>query len=102
MMMRLYFAIRLFQIVVPAIRKAMVGAFKFLLTPMLTLWVGVPQGTDAIAREWVEKARQAGLPTYPWDRRLYYAIRVIAFFTILLGWVFMSFVTVWIVRLIFR
>lgn len=99
-MMQMYFAIRFLQIVIPGIRNVVVGALKFLLRPMMTFWIGVPQATDSMANEWVREAVRLGAPVI-WHRKLYYILRVIAFLTILAGWVVLSFITVWIVRIIF-
>ncbi|MBE0649911.1 MAG: hypothetical protein IH595_03620 [Bacteroidales bacterium] len=69
-------------------------------TAIASLWVGVPQATNRIANEWIERAVAAGFPTI-WDEKLYYTIRIVAFLTIVVGWVLLSFVTVWIVKWIF-
>ncbi len=98
--MRLYFLIRLLQIVVPWVIKPIGGTINLMLGTIASLWVGVPQATHRIADEWIQRAVAAGFPTI-WDSKLYYTIRIVAFITIVVGWVLLSFVTVWIVKWIF-
>ena len=65
-----------------------------------SIWVGVPNAARQIANDWLDRAIRAGWPT-KWDRQLYYALLVVAYMTIVAAWVVLSFMTVFIVRLIF-
>lgn len=67
---------------------------------VVSLWVGVPTATRRIANQWVDRAVAVGFPT-AYDYILYYFVAVVAFFTILAGWIVTSFVTVWLVRIVF-
>jgi len=98
--MGFYFTLRLLQMIIPWVLRSIGFTLKLMLTAISSLWVGVPQATHRIADEWIDRAVAAGFPTI-WDRKLYYTIRIVAFITIVVGWVLLSFVTVWIVKLIF-
>lgn len=98
--MGFYFTLRLLQLVVPWVMRSVGFTAMMMWTALSSFWVGVPQATHRIADEWAKKAFDAGIPTNL-DRRLYYAIRVAAFLTIVLGWILLSFFTVWIVKRIF-
>lgn len=99
-MMRLYFVLRLFQMVVPWVMRSIGFTINLMWSALASLYVGVPQATKRIADEWVNRAIASGFPTI-WDRRLFYTIRILAFLTIVAGWILLSFLTVWIVRWIF-
>lgn len=99
-MMQAYFAIRFLQIALPWIVRPFRTALMWLLVSMSAFWVGVPQATDQMADEGMRRATEAGVPTI-WSRELYFAIRVVAFLAILVGWIILSFVTVWIVKWLF-
>lgn len=99
-MMQAYFAIRFLQIVVPWIVRPIRTALMWMLVSMSAFWVGVSQATHQMAEEGMRRATEAGVPTI-WNRQMYYAIRVVAFLTILVGWIVQSFITVWIVKWLF-
>jgi hypothetical protein len=65
-----------------------------------SFWGGVPKAVSAIADNWLDRAVMGGFPTQ-WDRNLYYVFWALAFGMILLGWIVLSYVTVWLVRLLF-
>ena len=99
-MMQLYFALRFLQIVTPWVVRPIMSVINLMLMVLSSIWVGIPQAVDRIANETVRRATDAGVPTI-WNRQLFYAVKVVAFLTIVLGWIFISFVTVWILRLVF-
>jgi len=70
------------------------------LTALAGFWIGVPAAVDKIANEWLDRAVLAGFPTQ-WDRYLYWVLRVLAFLTIVFGWIVLSFITVFIVKRLF-
>lgn len=90
-------ALRFFLPWVGRIIMFMVG---FILTSVISFWGGVPVMVDRIANEWLDRAVVAGFPTQ-WDRNLFFTFKILAFAMILLGWIMLSFLTVWILDLIF-
>ncbi len=100
MLMGFYFALRFLQIVVPWVLRPIRFVIILMGIAVSSLWVGVPQATHRIADELITRAVAAGFPTI-WSDELYYAIRIVAFITIVVGWVILSFVAVWIVKWIF-
>lgn len=98
--MFIYFTVRLLQWFIPWVVRSIGFTINLMWTAIASLWVGVPQATHRIADEWISRAVAAGFPTI-WDRKLYYTIRIVAFLTIVVGWILSSFVTVWIVKWIF-
>lgn len=100
MMMQLYFATRFLQMVIPWVFRSIGFTLNLMWTALSSLWVGVPQALNRIADEWIGRAIASGFPTI-WDKKLYYTIKVMAFITIVVGWILLSFFTVWIVKWIF-
>lgn len=84
----------------PWIGRIIMFMVGFILTSVISFWSGVPLIIERIANEWLDRAVLAGFPTR-WDRHLFFTFRFLAFAMILLGWVMLSFITVWIVNLIF-
>jgi len=106
-MVRTYYFIRIFEYVIRIIRfftPWVTGAFTFTLgliaTSVITFWGGVPRRVDQLANLWVDRAYLAGFPG-EWTRQLYYVLYCLAFSMIVLGWIILSFITVWLVRVIF-
>lgn len=85
----------------PWVGRILLFMASFILTSVISFWGGVPEMVTRIANEWVGRAVFAGFPTQ-WDRELYYTFYTAAFFMIVCGWVTLSYLTVWIVNLIFR
>src|SRR5258708_5760703 len=94
---RAWFAIRL---AAPWIIRVFMYTVWVSLTAVASFWVGIPKAANQIADDWLDRAVRAGWPTI-WDRQLRRILLVVAFATIVLGWIFLSFTTVFIVRLIF-
>lgn len=63
---------------------------------MVSFWRGVPQNISLIASEWQVRANNGGFPM-TWNRELYYVLWALAFVTVILGWVVLSYITVWLV-----
>lgn len=85
----------------PWIARFFVAMLSFMLTLLISFWGGVPARVDQMANEWLDRAYLGGFPTQ-WDRRLYWTFYCLAFVMLIVGWVILSFITVWIVQLIFR
>lgn len=85
----------------PWMGRLVLSMAVFIATSVVTFWGGVPAMVTRIANEWLDRAVSAGFPTQ-WDRRLYFTFYVLAFGMIVCGWVTLSYITVWLVNLIFR
>ncbi|OGD07669.1 hypothetical protein A2899_02905 [Candidatus Amesbacteria bacterium RIFCSPLOWO2_01_FULL_49_25] len=61
-------------------------------------WLGVPKLVRRIADYWMEKADvKSGYSEY-----FYYAVCVASLFTIILGWIVVSYITVWTINFLIR
>jgi hypothetical protein len=85
----------------PWIGRIIIFMVSFILTSVVSFWGGVPATANSIANEWLDRAVAAGFPTQ-WDGRLYFTFYYLALLMVVVGWVVLSFITVWIVNLIFR
>jgi len=91
---------RALRVVLPWIGRIIMFMVNLIMTSLLSFWGGVPQKTEQIANEWLDRAVANGVPT-AWDRQMYFTFRVVAFAMIVVGWVILAHITVWIVHLIF-
>lgn len=91
---------RTLRFFLPWVGRIVLFMVSFILTSVFSFWSGVPTVVERIANEWLDRAVAAGFPTQ-WDRRLFFTFKYLAFSMILLGWVILSYITVWIVNLIF-
>ncbi len=98
LMQLIHRALRFF---LPWVGKIIMFMVSFILTSVISFWSGVPTMVERIANEWLDRAVASGFPTQ-WDRRLYYTFYWLAFLMVVVGWVILSFITVWAVNLIFR
>lgn len=89
-------AIRFFT---PWIARVFMFILGLIATSVISFWGNVPSTVRNIADEWLDRAVKSGFPTQ-WDRHLYYVLSVLAYAMVVLGWVILSFLTVWIVHLI--
>ncbi len=85
---------------VPWIWRAFVGTVTWLAVTFVTFWEKVPERSARIADVWLDRAHHANFPTI-WDEWLYNVLWALAFATIVLGWVVLSFITVGLIALIF-
>ena len=88
------------RFVTPWVIRSVWFTITLISLSVVSLWVGVPTAVRRIANQWVDNAVAAGFPT-AYDYILYHIIEVVAFFTIVLGWIVTAFVTVYLVRMIF-
>jgi hypothetical protein len=99
-MMRLYFTIRLLQLVVPPVILLIHFIIDLMGVALVSLWVGVPQAIDRLADEWIQRVIARGsIPV--WDQHIYNTIRAMAFLTIVAGWVLLSHLVVLLVKWMF-
>jgi hypothetical protein len=84
---------------IPWVRRMTMHMASYIFVTVITFWGGVPSKVDAIANEWLDRAHLAG---FPGDQlpRLYWVFYVLAFGMIVLGWIGMSFLTVFIIHLL--
>lgn len=94
---QVWFAIRL---ATPWIIRVFTYTLWLVLITTVSFWVGIPNAVSQIADEWLDRAVHAGFPTL-WDSRLRRIFLVVGYGTIALGWIVLSFMTVFMVRLIF-
>ena len=87
-------AVRVFA---PWIFRTLWDTLRLIALTVSKLWLTVPNALDLIANKWLERADKAEFPK-GWDTPLYYILWVVALATILLGWIFLSFATVWLVN----
>jgi hypothetical protein len=95
------FIFRAIRFLTPWLLRILWATLVLVGTAIASIWVGVPTATHRIAERWVERAVREGFPT-EFDRLLYFMGRLIAFFTILAGWIATSFITVYVTMWIFR
>lgn len=84
----------------PWVGRIIMFMASFIFTSVISFWSGAPTMVERIANEWLDRAVSSGFPTQ-WDQRLYFTFYYLAFLMIICGWVTLSFITVWIVGLIF-
>ena len=85
----------------PWILKALIYVLLLVATAAGSLWAGVPYTINILATEWQVRAIKAGFPP-KWERFLYYSFSIIAFLTIVAGWMILTFTAVFIMRSLFR
>ena len=85
---------------IPWLLKALIFTLLLVATSVGSLWLGVPKTVNKIADEWLTRAIKAGLPP-SWERFIYSVSFVLAFLTVLAGWVVLAFTTAFIVRSLF-
>jgi hypothetical protein len=89
------------RILAPWITQLTIWALVITTTAIASVRMGIPTTITKIADEWLERALHAGFPPL-WAEYLYYPLLTIAFFTVLAGWILLSFIAVFIVNMIFR
>jgi hypothetical protein len=61
---------------------------------------GIPGAVEEMANDWIENASMEGFPN-EFDTYLFYAAEAVAVIVIFIGWVLLSYVTVFVIRWIF-
>jgi hypothetical protein len=93
-------AVSLVLLSIPFILKALVLVALLIGISIGSLWLGVTKTVKKIADEWVAKAFYAGVPP-AWEKLVYTSAFVLAFLTIITGWLVVAFTTAFIVRFYF-
>ena len=91
----------IFRFVVPIIFRAIFFTLHLALTAFLAVVSGIPAATTRIANHWLLQFVLAG-GDGEFDTPLYYVLKVVAFLTILAGWVVLSYITTWLISMIFQ
>jgi len=86
--------------VLPWLFRAAWSAILLMATTLAAIWSGIPGSVEAIASEWLEDATLAGFPTQ-YDRWLFVAAETVALIVIFMGWVLLSYLTVFIIWWVF-
>jgi hypothetical protein len=86
--------------VTPWLWRLVLAILMWLGTAFAAFWGNVPNATASIATDWRDRAVVAGFPT-EWDSRLFFLFWVIAFGMIVIGWIVLSYITVFVVQWIF-
>jgi len=84
----------------PWIIRFAIFNIRTMLIALITMFIGVPVVCDQLANEWMIRAVNAGLRTRN-EEILYRLLYLVAFLQYLLGWIFLSYITVWVVGRIF-
>lgn len=93
----IWFVIRL---ITPWVVRILIFALMLVLTALGSIRFGIPKTVDVIASDWVQRALNVGFPTL-WERNLYFVFLVLAYATVIAGWIVLAFITVFIVKWIF-
>ncbi len=78
--------------VIPWIGRMVAAVFWFTITTLLIFWGSVPQKARSLAFEWQGRAIMRGFPQ-EWDRDLFNVFLVVAWLSIVAGWVALSWAT---------
>ena len=89
------------RFIIPWITRFFASLAWFIIISVVSFWSGVPAVVEKMANDWLDRAVQAKFPTQ-FDRPLYYAFIGVAWITLVLGWITLSYLTVWIMHLIFH
>ena len=94
------YIIRLIAFILPWLFKIIWAAIMFMATTIAALWSGIPGSVEAIADEWLKDYSVAGYPSR-YDVYLHIAADALALIVIFIGWVLLSYLTVFIIWWIF-
>jgi len=86
--------------ILPWLFRVVWSAILLMATTLAAIWSGIPRSVEAIANEWVANATLAGFPTQ-YDRWLLVAAEAVALIVIFMGWVLLSYLTVFIIWWVF-
>lgn len=90
----------LIKIIAPTIWFVITAALGSMLATIITMWREIPVSMDFIATEWQGRALRNGWPSR-YDRQTYWFFYMVAGFMSVVGWILCSYLTIFILRLIF-
>ncbi len=85
------------RIVLPFLWELVKAALRSLAIALVAMWNGIWLTVQRLAEEWTYRAVGAGLPPQQ-ARVLEIFFRIIALLVTLVGWVLLSYLTVWLVN----
>lgn len=94
------YCIRIIRFFTPWVVRTGMFILGLILISVISFWSGVPNTVSKIANQWLSRATNSGFPTI-WDDHLYDVLSALAYMMIVCGWVFLSYLTVWVINLIF-
>ena len=89
------------EFVLPAIAMLVFESAKAVVVANIALWRNVPSALDDMAELWTDEALRLGWPSV-WGNQIKTLFWWVALCVFLFGHILSSFITVWIVQLIFR
>jgi hypothetical protein len=89
------------RVVTPWVLRAFWATVFLMAASIASLWVGVPNSVRRVASHWTERASSNPFFITIYDDYLYKAICVVAFLTIVTGWICLAYVTVFVLGIIF-
>lgn len=96
----LRFAFRFLQAVLPRFFKILFLILETMGVALFCFLKGIPETTDEVARQWVNELLKQNFPT-AWAGRLHTFCKLLAYLIALIGWISLSYVTVFIMTHIF-
>jgi hypothetical protein len=79
--------------VFPVVGRLVMFTIGLSVLGFLAIWQGIPNVVRGVAREWTERAIRAGFPRI-WEVQLYGFFCIVAFLSVVVGWLATSFMTV--------
>ena len=89
------------RFMLPLLVQFVVFVSKLILTAVVSFFRGVPEATHRIAAEQEAIVMQSGKLPNVYARYYYWAVRILAVIVVMIGWICWSFITVYLVMLIF-
>lgn len=95
-----FWTVRAVRWATPWLIRFSLAAAHLLLQAAVSWWTGVLNAVRNIAHDWQHRAALAGFPS-EYDNLFYHAACFIAVVELVLGWIIASYLTVWIIGMIF-
>lgn len=83
----------------PGVWGVFTATVNAVVLTLVSIGSGIPPAVRTISEEYLQRAIKAGFPTI-WERQLRFMLRTLVILTMLFGWIVLSFMTVFIVRVI--
>ena len=90
----------LIKIIWPLLWTIIKTIFVYTVRMLVVMFIGMPRACDMVASDLVRKAIDAGFPSR-YEKHLYVVCYVIAVIQFLIGWIFLSWLTLQIIDWIF-
>lgn len=86
---------------IPWVLRVAWFTLMFLMTSVVSIFIGLPEATDRIATTWFDEAMKTDFPMTRFGEELYILFRVVAYIVLILGWIILAAVTVFVLSIIF-